>query len=274
MEAKVSTADGDIRYVPEEDAPNGGTFCSVAHESRYSWVIDRFDLKDKRVLDFGCGSGYGTAILAAQYAAAVVGTDISRAAIELCRSKYPQKNLQFIEADLERENVIELLDGKFDYIFSFDVIEHTERYFTFASNIAKLLAPDGIAVIGCPNRFQTFCFNKEWTPFHVQEFTPIQLSWLLSHYFSDHQLYGQDFVSKSLREKFIYVPEPKVTGIPKFLKKLRRSIRKRIFPGQPVNVNAPPRLLNKDIRFEILEADGAHVTEPFGLLAICRKPIC
>ncbi|MFA5048098.1 MAG: class I SAM-dependent methyltransferase [Patescibacteria group bacterium] len=56
------------------------------------------DLKGKRVLDIGCGSGELTSELA-KSAKQVVGLDLSKKWISRCQNKYHQKNLQFVQAD-------------------------------------------------------------------------------------------------------------------------------------------------------------------------------
>src|ERR1700731_1170167 len=65
------------------------------HVARYAFARRYAD--GKRVLDAGCGTGYGSAELA-QSAAAVTGVDISADAIEYARASYPIPGLQFLES--------------------------------------------------------------------------------------------------------------------------------------------------------------------------------
>ena len=71
----VSTADGDVRYVPGEQKQRDLT--AVAHESRYIWLTDNFVVRGLSVLDFGCGSGYGAGYLAS-HGARVMGPFVRR----------------------------------------------------------------------------------------------------------------------------------------------------------------------------------------------------
>ena len=65
------------------------------HVARYAFARRYAD--GKRVLDAGCGTGYGSAELA-QSAAAVTGVDISADAIEYASASYPIPGLRFLES--------------------------------------------------------------------------------------------------------------------------------------------------------------------------------
>ena len=81
----VFTADNDVRYVPMEGAALD--FCALAHESRYNWILQTQNFINKKVLDFGCGSGYGTFLLS-QKAEETVGIDYSPATIEFANENF------------------------------------------------------------------------------------------------------------------------------------------------------------------------------------------
>jgi len=50
MSSNVGFADNDVRFVPDK---NNIDFCTIAHESRYNWAVNNFDMIGKKVLDFG-----------------------------------------------------------------------------------------------------------------------------------------------------------------------------------------------------------------------------
>src|ERR1700722_5875027 len=66
------------------------------HLARYAFAA-RLSRR-KRVLDAGCGAGYGSAELA-RTAASVLGIDCSAEAIAYARAQYPVPNLRFEEGD-------------------------------------------------------------------------------------------------------------------------------------------------------------------------------
>ena len=58
----------------------GGSLLEAEHLARYRWAGAL--VEGKRVLDAGCGTGYGSELLASQGAAEVVGVDVDADAIE------------------------------------------------------------------------------------------------------------------------------------------------------------------------------------------------
>src|SRR3977135_1391273 len=65
------------------------------HMARYNFAARL--TRGKRVLDAGCGAGYGSAELA-QMAERVIGIDIAPEAVEFARSHYQAPNLSFEQA--------------------------------------------------------------------------------------------------------------------------------------------------------------------------------
>jgi len=62
------------------------------HLARYAFAARL--ARGKRVLDAGCGAGYGSAELA-KFALSVVGADIAGEAVDFAREHYRLQNLQF-----------------------------------------------------------------------------------------------------------------------------------------------------------------------------------
>src|SRR5215210_917140 len=75
------TPESPERFDPEDGA---GTLMAAEHFARYRWAAQL--VAGARVLDAGCGSGYGTAILAAARPAALTAVDVAEAAVELTRA--------------------------------------------------------------------------------------------------------------------------------------------------------------------------------------------
>lgn len=267
----ISLADNDVRYVPDEDQSHG--FCAVAHESRYLWTAEKFDMAGKRVLDFGCGSGYGAAILSARGGADVLGCDRSGESVSYANSRYGTAKCRFEAADLQDRSFPRRFSAPFDFLVSFDVIEHVERYYDFARNSSELLSPSGVAVIGCPNRLQTFAWNDGWNLFHLQEFTPCQLHWLLSHYFESVVIYGQDIPDADLKaalqpKKNSAVESPAKKWARRLTPPIFNAVQRRLMPRPQVTIGP------ENIRFIKGEApDFPGIGGCFGLVAVCERPI-
>jgi SAM-dependent methyltransferase len=183
----VEFADGQDRYVP---GLRGG-LDAFAHEGRYGWMANTLDLGGQRVLDFGCGVGYGTALLA-RSALTADGVDISRLAIDYAERHYAAPNVRFHVGDLTRQLPVELVPGSYDMVASSEVLEHVPDVFSYVWNLASMLTPDGVAVVGTPNRLWSHANRPKGrllAPSHVMEFTPSALANLLALFFDEVHLY-------------------------------------------------------------------------------------
>ncbi|HSB17242.1 MAG TPA: methyltransferase domain-containing protein [Bryobacteraceae bacterium] len=136
------------------------------HIARYAFASRLARLK--RVLDAGCGSGYGAADLA-RCAATVVGVDNSAEAVAYARAHYPLPNLRFLEGSCSS---LPLATGSFDLVVSFEVIEHLQDWATFLSEVRRVLAPGGQAIISTPNsQYYTDSRGESGpNPWHEYEF--------------------------------------------------------------------------------------------------------
>jgi len=167
------------RYVP-------GTWSELAlyeHFPRYL-LAGRLALQ-KTILDLGCGTGYGSAMLARKGAAAVLGLDIDPSTIEWAERAHREKNLSFcVRTDLGAGFASE----SFDLITCFEMIEHVtepKQRATIAS-IARLLKKNGILLISTPNPIVTKLYGEN--PFHLREMTGEQFLALLSEHFKHIRL--------------------------------------------------------------------------------------
>ncbi|WP_370899795.1 class I SAM-dependent methyltransferase [Chryseobacterium gossypii] len=162
----------------------------------------------KKVLDFGCGSGYGAKILS-EKADSVTGTDLSQEAVDFAKDKYNSDNLNFITDQ-------ELADKKFDMITSFQVIEHVENDAEYITRLKGLLNPGGLLLISTPDK-KNRLFNyiqKPWNIFHLKEYTSGSLKKLLENHFTQVEILkigsGSDLVleeiSRTKKQRIITLP--------------------------------------------------------------------
>jgi SAM-dependent methyltransferase len=136
------------------------------HMARYHFAVRL--ARGKRVLDAGCGAGYGSAELA-DAAASVTGIDIAPAAVDYARAHYAQSNLAFEQASCTQ---LPYADGAFDLVVAFEVIEHLENWRDFLGEVRRVLAPAGQMIVSTPNRlYYTESRGTDGAnPFHVHEF--------------------------------------------------------------------------------------------------------
>ncbi|HLI87021.1 MAG TPA: methyltransferase domain-containing protein [Bryobacteraceae bacterium] len=136
------------------------------HMARYAFAARLAG--GKRVLDAGCGAGYGSAELA-HVAAAVIGADNAADALAFARENYRLPNLHFERAACE---ALPHPDATFDLVVAFEVIEHLERWPEFLLEVRRVLSPDGQFVVSTPNKaYYTESRGRQGAnPFHVHEF--------------------------------------------------------------------------------------------------------
>jgi methionine biosynthesis protein MetW len=104
------------------------------------------DVKDKRVLDIGCGSGLLGGEIKKQNAKEVVGVDISVDALKKATKVLDQA----LEADLQTEK-LELEDKYFDIIVITETLEHVLYPENIIKEARRLIKDDGFIIITTPN---------------------------------------------------------------------------------------------------------------------------
>ena len=90
------------------------------HVKRYTWAASSIP-RGSRVVDFSCGVGYGSRILAVA-GNTVSGFDIDAEAIEYAKQHYLWHNTTFSVADGNSPGEL----GEYDAAVSFETIEHIE----------------------------------------------------------------------------------------------------------------------------------------------------
>jgi len=144
------------------------------HQAAYE--LARSHMGAGRVLDFGCGSGYGVSSLARRHAR-VVGVDRIRP------DAVHRSGPQYVRADLRRSP---FAAGAFELALSFQVIEHLEDPHPYVANLAAALAPKGLAILTTPNILMSDAVN----PYHVHEYRAEELAECLRHHFGEVEMRG------------------------------------------------------------------------------------
>lgn len=97
-------------------------------------------VKDKIVLDIGCGSGYATNEYS-KVAKSIIGLDIDETAIKFAREHYPH-------IIFDKGTVLHPFIGKYDIIIASEMMEHlpNEDWDTVLANVKNALNDGGIFI--------------------------------------------------------------------------------------------------------------------------------
>lgn len=166
---------GKLPFTGERFIPGTPGEIWIEHWHRYHfasrWAAGR------RVLDVACGEGYGSALLA-RHAASVVGADISQQAIDHARAAYTGvANLEFTCAPC---TALPLGDASVDLAVSFETLEHIEAQEQFLDELARVLHPEGVLLLSCPNKLEYSDKREYRNAFHVRELYRDELAAMVS----------------------------------------------------------------------------------------------
>jgi 2-polyprenyl-3-methyl-5-hydroxy-6-metoxy-1,4-benzoquinol methylase len=175
----------DERTYPE--TPDTATF--QHHLARYQFALSLLR-GGERLLDTGCGVGYGTHLLSSR-AGFAVGVDYSVDALEYTRARYQSPLLAFARMNCHG---LALRDSAFDVIVSFEMYEHLERPQDYLRECARVLKPGGRLIISTPNRAPWEIHMRSIHTTNEYHINMVDLGGLkrdLSRQFGKVEIYGQ-----------------------------------------------------------------------------------
>lgn len=143
----------------------------VFQRSRLAYV-EASRMVSGRVLEIGTGTGYGAEIVAPS---AERFTTIDKTRSE--ELGMLPANVEFVEAKVPP---LPFADNTFDYVVSFQVIEHIPNDRAFVAEVLRVLRHGGKFIVSTPNRPMSLTRN----PWHVREYTAEQFASLLSSFSS------------------------------------------------------------------------------------------
>jgi len=126
----------------------GRGWLSPGGPEELSRLLDNEDLRDRHVLDIGCGAGGIDCLLVSQYgAASVTGIDVEASVLEAARARTLEAGVS------DRVELIQVEPGPlpfaasaFDVVFSKDSIVHIPGKHELAKDVFRVLKPGGVFV--------------------------------------------------------------------------------------------------------------------------------
>ena len=161
----------------------------------YLAYVEAAKLVSGNVLEIGTGSGYGIELLSSK-----ADKFLTIDKFESQVGAEASKNIENV--DFRQMNVPPLTgldDNQFDFVVSFQVIEHIKKDDDFVKEIHRVLKPGGKFIHTTPNKKMSLSRN----PWHIREYTVGELADLLSVVFSSVDkkgVFGNDIAMKYYEE--------------------------------------------------------------------------
>ncbi|MFN5459040.1 MAG: class I SAM-dependent methyltransferase [Bacteroidota bacterium] len=157
----------------------------LEHEQRYQFFSSY--VKNKKVLDAACGTGYGSSLLHLLGGAkSVLGIDVSPEALDYAK-RYLATHVSFKNHDCMK---IDQLNEKFDVVISFETIEHLSQPEEFIFKVCSVLEPGGIFICSTPNK-ERLSGAGNINPFHPSELSFHEFESAFEKYFNISGIYHQ-----------------------------------------------------------------------------------
>jgi ubiquinone/menaquinone biosynthesis C-methylase UbiE len=160
------------------------------HLARYRFAAHFAEgMTNPRVLDAGCGSGYGTAEF--PHAAAVVAMDVSADAVAHARKTFGRPCVEFAQGACE---ALPFADASFDLVVAYEVIEHLEHWREMLAEARRVLGESGALLVSTPNKawYGESRAEAGANPYHVHEFEYAEFEAALREVFPHVRLWCQN----------------------------------------------------------------------------------
>lgn len=225
---------------------------------RYRFVIPY--VKDMKVLDIACGTGYGCEIILREgQASEVWGVDINKQTIENNKLKYASlKKINFLEGSCFE---IPFEEDYFDVSISIETIEHIKYPEKFLCELKRVTRPNGIIIISTPLN-NTESRLSPSNPFHVREYNIKEFEDIIRFCFKYYEFFFQESLLQRnwitrLNDKWL--PE----------KSIIRLLLKKVFPHRFINTLR--RILKADYDLTIHSEIKCNSINPHVIIAVIKN---
>lgn len=118
---------------------------------RLQWIVQHVSIKDKNIVDIGCGGGILSESLARENAN-VTGIDLAENTLEIAREHGRLSNLPIRYLAISAEDLAEQETGQYDIVTCMELLEHVPDPVSVVASCAKLLKPGGHVFFATLNR--------------------------------------------------------------------------------------------------------------------------
>lgn len=150
------------------------------HLARYKF-IGRLAKKDWRILEIGCGTGYGANFLS-QFVSYLNACELDKVVLDDAKKRFKKNNLEYSYEPLHKE---------YDAVVSLEVIEHMDKKAggVLLDTIYASLKKNGVAFISTPRKVDNPSENRK--KYHIYEYTYNDLLETLESKFEQVLIFSQ-----------------------------------------------------------------------------------
>lgn len=135
-------------------------------------------LKNKSVLDLGCGFGWHCRYAREQQASSVIGVDISEKMLQKAREKTDDPAISYIQMPIEE---IDFSNGQFDVVLSSLAFHYIRSFREVCKKVYDSLKPEGSFVFSVEHPIFTSRDEQDW----YYDDKGNRLHWAVDHYQSE-----------------------------------------------------------------------------------------
>ncbi|MDH4220171.1 MAG: class I SAM-dependent methyltransferase [Candidatus Aminicenantes bacterium] len=146
-------------------------------------------VKEKSVLDVGCGSGHGTWLFVMKGAHSVLTLDLDKAKVSQAH-RFCKEFKEFLPLTMDAQRM-GFKEHSFQVVTCFELIEHIPNPDLLFSELRRIVKSDGVLFLTTPNRVMRLLpLQRPWNPEHLCEYTVRSLRRHLRNHFPFFEIFG------------------------------------------------------------------------------------
>jgi SAM-dependent methyltransferase len=161
--------DGE-RHLPTLDPESRNHY---RHLTAYHFALSF--CRERSVLDYGCGTGYGTnLVFRRSIPSRVTGMDMSQEAVDYCQRQYGDLAGRFVRVP---PGVVPARAASFDTVLLFQTLEHVHDDVGLLVELRRVMKPGGVLLLTTPNvTWSGGDPDHPANPHHVREYDARRLA--------------------------------------------------------------------------------------------------
>jgi 2-polyprenyl-6-hydroxyphenyl methylase/3-demethylubiquinone-9 3-methyltransferase len=123
----------------------------IINNLRFNYIKSKTEIKNKKILDLGCGGGILTEKLA-KHGAILTALDQSKELINIAKKRNINFSKKIKYLNIEIINFLKIYKKKFDIIICMELLEHVEDKELIIRLLNKVLTENGIIILSSLNK--------------------------------------------------------------------------------------------------------------------------